>query len=319
MGPNNQAHEIQSQTETDDNEIYSIGRLLRETREEKRLTIAEVAVETKIRQVYIKAIEEGALESLPGEIYKVGFIKSYASFLGLDTVEILRRTGLHEQDVQVSYANNTYVTPTEYQRHPNKKILYLSLVGVLVFSIFAYIIHHSDKRGTAVVQETLSENNTVPDVERLDPGVSLESLEAPATAEIEKEEQPLAPHLDSSHLTTPEMPAMKTASSVPESPQIPTSALDESSMSISENDVMLTAVKDTWVQILDGSEKTVYVRLMHAGDTYKVPTNGIHTLNTGNAGGLKITLNGNNTKLLGADGQVIRGVLLTESGLKSFY
>lgn len=68
-----------------------IGLILTNAREERRLSIADVASVLHIRPRYIEALEDGNLEGLPGYPYVKGYLKRYAMYLALDKVEILRR------------------------------------------------------------------------------------------------------------------------------------------------------------------------------------------------------------------------------------
>lgn len=66
-----------------------LGNLLRRTREAKGLTLAQVEESTRIRIKYIEALEAEEYDQLPHGIYVKGFLKTYASFLGLDADEAL--------------------------------------------------------------------------------------------------------------------------------------------------------------------------------------------------------------------------------------
>jgi len=66
-----------------------LGELLRETRQEKRASLAEVEKATKIRQKYLEALEEGDHTKLPGEAFVRGFLRNYALYLGLDPDEVM--------------------------------------------------------------------------------------------------------------------------------------------------------------------------------------------------------------------------------------
>lgn len=68
-----------------------VGGLLRETRVSQGRDLATAATTLRIRQPYLLAIEEGRFQDLPGATYAVGFVSSYAEFLGLDSKEIVRR------------------------------------------------------------------------------------------------------------------------------------------------------------------------------------------------------------------------------------
>ncbi|MCO5386004.1 MAG: helix-turn-helix domain-containing protein [Desulfosporosinus sp.] len=57
---------------------------LRTAREAKGMELKEVEEITKIRTKYLQALEDGDYGVLPGGVYTVGFLRSYARFLDLD-------------------------------------------------------------------------------------------------------------------------------------------------------------------------------------------------------------------------------------------
>jgi cytoskeletal protein RodZ len=61
-----------------------LGELLRKAREDKGLSLAQVEEATKIRHAYLQALEEEDFDRLPAPVYVKGFLKNYALFLGLD-------------------------------------------------------------------------------------------------------------------------------------------------------------------------------------------------------------------------------------------
>jgi len=61
-----------------------IGEILREARKRREVELSEVEAATKIRLKYLRAIEDEDWAVLPGDVYARGFIRTYASFLGLD-------------------------------------------------------------------------------------------------------------------------------------------------------------------------------------------------------------------------------------------
>ena len=69
----------------------SIGDLLRASRNRRDEELREVSEALRIRQVYLEAIENNKFEELPGAIYAIGFIRTYAEYLGLDGEEVVRR------------------------------------------------------------------------------------------------------------------------------------------------------------------------------------------------------------------------------------
>lgn len=61
-----------------------IGAILREARNRRKVDLEEVEAATRIRARYLRAIENEEWDVLPGGVYTRGFIRTYASFLGLD-------------------------------------------------------------------------------------------------------------------------------------------------------------------------------------------------------------------------------------------
>ncbi|MFZ5792713.1 MAG: helix-turn-helix domain-containing protein [Pseudomonadota bacterium] len=68
-----------------------VGALLRAAREGKGRDLASVSQQLRIRAVYLRAIEDGDFGALPGTTYAVGFVRSYADYLGLNGPDIVRR------------------------------------------------------------------------------------------------------------------------------------------------------------------------------------------------------------------------------------
>lgn len=64
--------------------MQTVGEFLRAERLKKALSIKDVESAISIRALYLNAIEEGDYGIVPGEVYLKGFIRNYATFLGLD-------------------------------------------------------------------------------------------------------------------------------------------------------------------------------------------------------------------------------------------
>lgn len=68
----------------------TLGEKLRAAREERGISIGEVAEQTRISPHYIASIEKDDYKTLPGGIFNKGFVKSYGKFLGLNESEVLQ-------------------------------------------------------------------------------------------------------------------------------------------------------------------------------------------------------------------------------------
>lgn len=71
-------------------ELKRLGDMLRSKRKEMNLSLKEVENATSIRSAYLEAIEEGSITHLIAGIYAQGFLKQYASFLGMEVDQLVR-------------------------------------------------------------------------------------------------------------------------------------------------------------------------------------------------------------------------------------
>jgi cytoskeletal protein RodZ len=68
----------------------TLGEKLRQAREERGISISEVAEQTRISGHYLHCIEDDDYRTLPGGIFNKGFVKSYAKYVGIDELEALQ-------------------------------------------------------------------------------------------------------------------------------------------------------------------------------------------------------------------------------------
>jgi cytoskeletal protein RodZ len=75
-------------------ETSHFGSILRQARERRQISLAEVAERTKVPQWSLQLIEAGEIDDLPGDVFVRGFIRSYARSVGIADSEPL---GLFEE------------------------------------------------------------------------------------------------------------------------------------------------------------------------------------------------------------------------------
>ncbi len=68
-------------------ETANFGSVLREARERRNISLAEVARQTKVSVSSLKLLEQGRLNDLPHETFVRGFIRSYARSVGVSHEE----------------------------------------------------------------------------------------------------------------------------------------------------------------------------------------------------------------------------------------
>jgi Helix-turn-helix domain len=70
-----------------------IGPTLRQARNRRKVELSEVEASTKIRVRYLRAMENDEWDALPGDAYVRSFLRTYASFLGLDGERLVKEHG----------------------------------------------------------------------------------------------------------------------------------------------------------------------------------------------------------------------------------
>ncbi len=69
-------------------EENTVGSKLKKTRLAKKIDMDKISDILCIRKCYLRALEESDYEIFPGRVYAIGFLKSYASYLGLNAEEL---------------------------------------------------------------------------------------------------------------------------------------------------------------------------------------------------------------------------------------
>lgn len=76
-----------------------IGDVLKKARIEKGLTYSQIAKEIFIQEKYLRALEEGEYDIIPGEAYQRAYFRAYAEYLGLgDFIENLTKPHKFKQE-----------------------------------------------------------------------------------------------------------------------------------------------------------------------------------------------------------------------------
>lgn len=135
-------HEIEEETESNGElDLQSTGDMLRHAREQKQLSVEDIAKETRIPQRHLSSIEVGDFDALPGRTYAIGFAKSYARAVGLSdaTVGSRLREEMAEQGHGAYQPEASAYSPANPTSIPPKALAFTAAgIGVLV--LVGYLI-----------------------------------------------------------------------------------------------------------------------------------------------------------------------------------
>ena len=79
--------------------MASFGEILKRERELRAITLREISAATKISVRHLESLENNRFQDLPGGLFNKGFIRAYASYVGIDCDEMVNHY-LYEMDQQ---------------------------------------------------------------------------------------------------------------------------------------------------------------------------------------------------------------------------
>ncbi len=127
-----------------DNELplEGVGRRLRRAREEKGLSLAQVAASTRISERHLQLIEQDQFSELPARTYVFGFSRTYARALGLDEAEIVAslRAELDNQTEQRPRYTPAF-EPGDPAKAPPSAVVWASAIAVLLLAAGSYAFY----------------------------------------------------------------------------------------------------------------------------------------------------------------------------------
>jgi len=317
----------------------TIGALLRQTRQSRGGEIDRIATTLCIRASYLAAIEDGHYDSLPGAVYAMGFIRAYAVHLGLDGDEAVRRFRQESAGIEAPRDLNFPMPLTERSIPGGTMLLAAMILAICGYGLWYYVStgeRDRPERVSAVPPElivpppapapvaapapapepapppeqAMAEPQTVPP-----PAI----LAAPAPPPISPPPAilaapappPISPPPEQATAPAPQASSSSAAAAAPVSvAAAPTAALVAAPPPPLPGEprifgavgapsrITIVAAKDSWVQIRDGSQ-TILERILHAGDTVRVPDRPGLTLSTGNGSALEVDVDGSKAPALG--------------------
>lgn len=117
-------------------DVPSVGERLRVAREEKGLSLEDIAAQTRIPQRHLESIEKAEWDKLPAPTYTIGFARSYATSVGLDRVDIADqlRTELGGSRPQTMMSPEVF-EPADPARTMPKALVFGAIAAVILLVV----------------------------------------------------------------------------------------------------------------------------------------------------------------------------------------
>ena len=103
------------------------GEALQEARHKSNQSLSQISSLLRIRQDYLKAIENGTPHDIPGTTYAIGFIKSYSNYLGIDPEGYINsfKTKAQNQEFKNS---NVFPSPAPEGKIPSVMVIFTTIL-----------------------------------------------------------------------------------------------------------------------------------------------------------------------------------------------
>jgi len=315
--------------------LETVGQDLRAARLRRGDDLATVSRALKIRRDHLEALEEDRFEALPGRAYAVGFVRSYADYLGLDPLQCVERfkgeiAGRNEVQPTVGPPPDT-----ETSKLPQGWLV----IGVVVFILIVYGAIQLARSADTILRQPVaavpahlappppptvvaaaSKPAVTPAATPAAPSAAPQNGATPPAATVPGATPPAATPNQTQTAANGQTPTSPPAlpgtnpqaatANVPQSAATADAQLPPGHVYGAKNAnvrVVLRAHATTRV-LIEGADNTVYLnKILQPGDSYNVPNKVGLTLTTPNGAAVAVELDG---QLMGYAGE---GTQMTEA------
>ena len=244
----------------------SVGVNLRNLREQKNLTIAEVANRLYLQPHVIEALEQDDHESLPSGTYVYGYLQNYAKLLD---VSVDRVVAMFKEDFE--FSEQTEPVPEvqpELKPEQTNKWSYTILYLVIFISILApitwwwsqYGLERTPHTGLdypiTIVEHPDTQSYWALKTEKVEQAAAREAVETQTAGEQAMESQ------------TPETQSADTD----KDSEAAASTYDENTITtgIGPDSIRIVLTEECWIEIFDAHNEKIFYDLAHPGQTLEL-------------------------------------------------
>lgn len=265
-------------------EKAEIGHLLRVRREASGASIEDVAAILRIRSDHLRALEDDDFERLPGSVYAIGFIRTYATHLNLNAAELIDR--YKAATVRSHLEEPSYDPQTEIE--PTSNAVKIAIVLAAVFLVYlTWLIAGGAREETDIVApaEPSAPRETQARPVAPPPRPATQAEPAIGTAAAQADAAPRADPLASP-------------------PAVEVNPIAELPQEIARV-VAIRANRRTWMRIEDADGKVLFSSIIRDKELFDLTQESDYTLATRDAGALEYTVDGAVVGAVGRRGQIL--------------
>jgi len=292
----------------------SFGANLRRERELRGISLEEISRETKISVRFLEALESDQLDQLPGGVFRRGFVKTYARYIGLKEDKVLQDYTLM---VTGSEDEATGSEEVPLRKPAAKTVPSLSLKVALGLLLVIVLVSFSLWYLRWSSTHTRAERSPASPVPAPQPVIALPQSNAPGavtqptglapqTAEAAKSSSPSSDQAVVPDSSRPPVPGLGVLGELAKRPEPPISEVQAPSTpgeKAGQQVLKVAAVAETWMSVEAGLQ-TIYSGVLYPEQVKTFPLNRPLKVTLGNAGGVQLSFNNKPFKALGKPGEV---------------
>lgn len=248
--------------ETEIPKDQTLGDILLNARKKKHLDIEDISTTLCIKPIYIEALEKGHYYVFPARAYTVGFLRTYAQFLKLDTDEILQL--FYQETTDTKEEPMDMLVIEKKMALPSKKTLAVVIGIFIAFYVIWYLIAKSYSPQSLIEE-------------------SLPAIEPEPMAVTQEEQTPVEEKIEETK------PVKNTTKE---------KVIEEVSIDVYTAPVAFVAIDRVWVSIKDNKNNKILLDKTFIKNEHYIPNVPVEnlTVSTGRGGVLDLYIDGTRNK-----------------------
>ncbi len=332
-----------------------LGDILKRARERRREPIEQISDYLRIRPSFLWALENSRYNDLPADAYAIGFIRSYAQYLGMNGKEAI---DLYRQEMEGRRKKPQLTMPQPISEGRAPTAMLMAGAAFAAFLIYLMWYNSSEPEGSPV-DPPLPVSASEKSQSQLQPQTPTSQVEATSSLpapSLPTHSSILIPEQESAATSQPPTssgpsvvapasppaavvsPSVSVQATVPQQPQ-PTAATPSPSPA-AENAppvpdkaivapsgrvygdtvrprVVLRAEQESWVMVVDPDGNQLFSKVLRPGDSYRVPVDKELSLTAGNISGLVVNVDGTDIPTISSSSRIMRNLSLDPERLRS--
>ncbi len=302
-------------------EQAEIGQLLRAAREASGASVDDVAAILRIRSDHLQALEDEDFERLPGSVYAIGFIRTYATHLDLNAAELIDR---YKAATTLPHLEEAGYDPQVQIEATSNAVKIAVVLGAVFVVYLMWLIAGGAREDAPQVAQVVNQSETSTQSDQSDVAAPTpaarpssppkqnaipqkQAEQAPAPTQFQQSQQAQA---EARAIAKATAAANDTQAVLPEAdplasdPVVEVNAIAEIKPA-AERKIEIRANRRTWMRIENTEGKVLFSSIIRDDESFELEALSPYTLATRDAGALEYVVDGEAVGTVGRRGQIL--------------